>query len=207
MENEEALEITATMADFITEMNDVWPECSFSQRLGTRLMLSSQTTQAPPSPAGLFLARVMVQRYRLRMVDDPSPRPMGVVEADAAAPHGDHGAPSSTKCRRWAIRLFGSLSAAAMPAVYYITPIDPIPNHLPFVGHLDDVIVALLAVALFVRLVPAALRDRLRADLYGPSAIQVTRATVIVLGLTVLAAITATWSAFLVWSAIWLLRP
>jgi transcriptional regulator with XRE-family HTH domain len=33
VENEEALEIAATMADFITEMNDVWPECSFSQRL------------------------------------------------------------------------------------------------------------------------------------------------------------------------------
>jgi transcriptional regulator with XRE-family HTH domain len=33
VENDSAIEIVATMVDFITDMNDVWAECSFSQRL------------------------------------------------------------------------------------------------------------------------------------------------------------------------------
>jgi uncharacterized membrane protein YkvA (DUF1232 family) len=55
-----------------------------------------------------------------------------------------------------------------MPAVYFLAPIDPIPNSIPIIGHFDDVIVALTAIALFVRLVPPALRDRLRADVQEP---------------------------------------
>jgi uncharacterized membrane protein YkvA (DUF1232 family) len=106
-----------------------------------------------------------------------------------------------------------------MPAAYVLAPIDPIPNRLPVIGHLDDAIVAVLAIALFVRLVPAALRDRLRADLQqssvekelagrpGMRRRQRAGAAVTVLSLTVLGAITAAWSAPLVWAAISLLRP
>jgi uncharacterized membrane protein YkvA (DUF1232 family) len=152
------------------------------------------------------------------MVDDPSQKTM-----DRAA-QGHQSAPTRTRCRRWAARLFrdarvfltatvdprvpwhARLSAAAMPAAYYIAPLDPIPNRLPVLGHLDDVVVALLAIALFVRLVPVALRDRLRADLPEPSADRVISAAVTALGLIVVAAITVPWSALLVWGVIWLFR-
>src|SRR6266568_4665207 len=94
---------------------------------------------------------------------------------------------------------YARLSATAMPAAYYLAPIDPIPNRVPVVGHFDDAIVALLAIALFVRLVPLSLRDQLRADLQEPTAEngvaalqreRVIKAAVTVLCLTVLGAIT-----------------
>src|SRR6202035_1265648 len=53
---------------------------------------------------------------------------------------------------------------------HFAAPIDPIPNRVPVIGHLDDAIVAMLAIALFVALVPSALRDELRADLQEVSA-------------------------------------
>ena len=94
-----------------------------------------------------------------------------------------------------------------MPAAFYVAPIDPIPNHLAILGHADDVIVALLAIALFVRLTPAAVRDRLRAGVQPLSADQVVTATLTVLGVTVVAAVTLAWSGFLLWGTIYLFRP
>src|SRR4029077_6646418 len=173
-------------------------------------------------------------RNTLRGVDDPGAKPVGV-EAGTPAQHADRWVQLSTARQGWRARLirdarvfiaatvdqrvpwYARLSAAAMPTAYFLAPIDPIPNRIPVIGHLDDAIVALLAIALFVRLVPPALRDRLRADLQEPSENgvaagprqreQVMRAAVTVLCLTVLGAITATWGALLVWGAIWLLRP
>ena len=170
----------------------------------------------------------------LRGADDPGAKPIGV-EAGTPAQHADRWVQLSTARQGWRARLirdarvfiaatvdqrvpwYARLSAAAMPTAYFLAPIDPIPNRIPVIGHLDDAIVALLAIALFVRLVPPALRDRLRADLQEPSENgvaagprqreQVMRAAVTVLWLTVLGAITATWSALLVWGAIWLLLP
>jgi uncharacterized membrane protein YkvA (DUF1232 family)/CelD/BcsL family acetyltransferase involved in cellulose biosynthesis len=172
-------------------------------------------------------------RHRRRTVDDPGVRPVDV-EAGIPARHAD-GRPRLSIARPgWHARLihearvfiaatvdrrvpwYARLSATAMPAAYLLAPIDPIPNRLPVIGHLDDAIVAVLAIALFVRLVPPALRDRLRADLQQPSVEkglavrpgmrQPARAALTVLSLTVLGAITAAWSALLVWAAISLLR-
>src|SRR4029077_18903251 len=168
-------------------------------------------------------------RHRRRTVDDPGVRP-GDGEAGIPARHAD-GRPRLSIARPgWHARLihearvfiaatvdrrvpwYARLSATAMPAAYLLAPIDPIPNRLPVIGHLDDAIVAVLAIALFVRLVPPALRDRLRADLQQPSVEkglavrpgmrQPARAALTVLSLTVLGAITAAWSALLVWAAI-----
>jgi uncharacterized membrane protein YkvA (DUF1232 family) len=54
--------------------------------------------------------------------------------------------------------------APACALAYTIAPIDPIPDRLPIVGHLDDVLVAALLVALFIRLMPAAIKLQHRAD-------------------------------------------
>jgi uncharacterized membrane protein YkvA (DUF1232 family) len=110
---------------------------------------------------------------------------------------------------------YSHVSAAAVPVAYIITPIDPIPNRLPVIGHLDDVIVATLAIALFVRLVPSALMDQLRADLQEASTarpgigprwreLELMRTLVMVIAATFLGAITVGWSALLVRGAIWL---
>jgi len=61
---------------------------------------------------------------------------------------------------RWHIR-------AIVPAcvlVYVIAPIDPIPDRLPVIGHLDDVLVIAFLIALFIRLVPASIMFQHRSD-------------------------------------------
>ena len=47
---------------------------------------------------------------------------------------------------------------AAIPLVilYLATPLDIIPDFLPVIGHLDDVLVVLVGVSLFVRFTPVA---------------------------------------------------
>jgi uncharacterized membrane protein YkvA (DUF1232 family) len=168
----------------------------------------------------------MVWRYRPRMVDDPGPKPIGVKA-------------SSTTCQRWSARFmrdarvfitatvdqrvpwYARVSSAAMPIAYLVAPIDPIPNRVPVFGHLDDVIVATLAIALFVRLVPSGLMDQLRADLQATAPEdgvfarpggrprgreKAMKAVMTVVGVTVLGAITVGWGALLVCGAIWLIR-
>jgi uncharacterized membrane protein YkvA (DUF1232 family) len=52
---------------------------------------------------------------------------------------------------------------AAM-AAYALSPIDLIPDFIPVLGYLDELILLPLAVALAVRLIPADLISELRAD-------------------------------------------
>lgn len=47
--------------------------------------------------------------------------------------------------------------AALCALVYVIAPIDPIPDSLPVIGHLDDVVMGALLVALFIRLIPSSI--------------------------------------------------
>ena len=60
----------------------------------------------------------------------------------------------------WHIRAIAPACALA----YAIFPIDPIPNRLPVIGHLDDVLIAALVVALFVRLMPSSIMQQHRSD-------------------------------------------
>ncbi|MFW6056776.1 MAG: YkvA family protein [Chloroflexota bacterium] len=50
--------------------------------------------------------------------------------------------------------------AAAM-ALYVISPIDAIPDFIPFHGVVDDLLVIPLAIAMMVHLIPTQLRDEL----------------------------------------------
>jgi uncharacterized membrane protein YkvA (DUF1232 family) len=52
-------------------------------------------------------------------------------------------------------------AVAAAAALYAISPIDIIPDLIPFHGLLDDVVVIPLAIAMMVRLIPIPLRDEL----------------------------------------------
>jgi uncharacterized membrane protein YkvA (DUF1232 family) len=51
---------------------------------------------------------------------------------------------------------------ALLIAVYALSPVDLIPDFIPVVGHLDDVILVPLGVWLLIRLIPADLLDEHR---------------------------------------------
>lgn len=59
----------------------------------------------------------------------------------------------------WYARVVAPLCALA----YIIAPIDPIPNSLRVIGHLDDVLVGLLLIALFVWLTPSSIKSQHRS--------------------------------------------
>lgn len=61
---------------------------------------------------------------------------------------------------RWYVRVFAPICFVA----YVIAPIDPIPDQLPVIGHLDDVIVTVSLVALFAWLVPSSILRQHRTD-------------------------------------------
>ncbi len=54
--------------------------------------------------------------------------------------------------------------APAFALAYTIAPIDPIPDRLPLIGHMDDVLVAALLVALFILLMPSAILHQHRDE-------------------------------------------
>ena len=51
---------------------------------------------------------------------------------------------------------------AACVAAYAFSPIDFIPNFIPVLGYLDDVIIVPLGIILAMRLIPPALREELQ---------------------------------------------
>jgi uncharacterized membrane protein YkvA (DUF1232 family) len=57
---------------------------------------------------------------------------------------------------------YAKLAAAAV-AAYALSPIDLIPDFIPVLGYLDDVILVPLGILLAVRLIPPGLMDELRA--------------------------------------------
>jgi len=56
---------------------------------------------------------------------------------------------------------YAKLVAAAV-AAYALSPIDLIPDFIPVVGHLDDVIIVPLGLWLAIRLIPPAVLAELR---------------------------------------------
>lgn len=59
----------------------------------------------------------------------------------------------------WAARL-----AAAMVAAYALSPIDLIPDFVPVLGYLDDLLIVPLGIALAIRLIPADLMALYRTE-------------------------------------------
>jgi uncharacterized membrane protein YkvA (DUF1232 family) len=53
---------------------------------------------------------------------------------------------------------------AGAVAAYALSPIDLIPDFVPVLGYLDDLIIVPLGIMLVVRLVPKALMDEFRAE-------------------------------------------
>jgi uncharacterized membrane protein YkvA (DUF1232 family) len=90
-------------------------------------------------------------------------------------------------------RLFGLLIAA-----YALSPIDLIPDFIPVLGLLDDVILIPLGVWLFLKMVPADIHARHRATAEAASARPVSR-----IGAALVAFI---WVTAIGWISLWLLE-
>jgi uncharacterized membrane protein YkvA (DUF1232 family) len=53
----------------------------------------------------------------------------------------------------------------AVAIAYLLSPIDLIPDFIPFIGHLDDLIIAPLLIWLALSLVPSDIKDHVRRGL------------------------------------------
>jgi uncharacterized membrane protein YkvA (DUF1232 family) len=93
-----------------------------------------------------------------------------------------------------AVRLFGLAVAA-----YALSPIDLIPDFIPILGLVDDIILIPLGVWLFARMIPAAIYDRHRAEAEIASHRPVSRAGAVTIVLLWL--IAAAWIGSLLYSA------
>lgn len=59
----------------------------------------------------------------------------------------------------WHAKLFAALTVA-----YALSPIDIVPDFIPVLGYLDDLIIIPLLVALTVKCIPSSVWERCRAD-------------------------------------------
>lgn len=55
-------------------------------------------------------------------------------------------------------------AVAALIMVYALSPVDLIPDFIPVLGYLDDLIVLPALIVLFVRLIPSGVMDECRAE-------------------------------------------
>jgi uncharacterized membrane protein YkvA (DUF1232 family) len=86
------------------------------------------------------------------------------------------------------------LTATAI-AAYALSPIDLIPDFIPVLGYLDELILLPIAIALVIRMIPGPLMEQFRAEARRRSERPVSRmAAAVIIGLWIAAA------AFLLWA-------
>ncbi len=93
---------------------------------------------------------------------------------------------------------FHAKALAAAVAAYALSPIDLIPDFIPVIGYLDDLLIVPLGILLAVRMVPPGLMAEFRAAATALSQRPVSRAGA--------AAILALWCAgagAMLWWALW----
>jgi uncharacterized membrane protein YkvA (DUF1232 family) len=90
---------------------------------------------------------------------------------------------------------YAKLVAGAV-AAYALSPIDLIPDFIPVLGYLDDLVIVPLGILLAIRLIPADVLAELRAQAAAKSARPVSRAGLVAIILIwVAAAMAAIWLA------------
>ncbi|MFC0676468.1 YkvA family protein [Lysobacter korlensis] len=91
----------------------------------------------------------------------------------------------------WPVRL-----VALAVAAYALSPIDLIPDFIPVLGLLDDIVLIPLGLALVLRLTPPALRDEARARAEAVADRPVSRGAAVVIVLVWMALLGLAWRAF-----------
>jgi uncharacterized membrane protein YkvA (DUF1232 family) len=90
----------------------------------------------------------------------------------------------------WYVKL-----AAAAIAAYALSPIDPIPDFIPVLGYLDELIVLPIAIFFVIKMIPGPLMEEFRAEAERRSERPVSRAAAAVIIVLWIAA-----AAFLLWA-------
>lgn len=91
-------------------------------------------------------------------------------------------------------------AVAAAVAAYALSPIDLIPDFVPVLGHLDDVLIVPLGILLAVSLVPAEVMAELRAEATARAGRPVSRGgAVAIVAIWIVAVLAVGW-----WLARWL---
>lgn len=86
---------------------------------------------------------------------------------------------------------------AATIAAYALSPIDLIPDFIPVIGYLDDLILIPLGIALAIRLIPSDLMSEYREEAARRESRPASRrAAVLIVGVWILAAIATAWFAY-----------
>ena len=92
---------------------------------------------------------------------------------------------------------------AAAIVAYALSPIDLIPDFIPILGYLDDLIIIPLGIALVLRMIPTAIleecRERARSELAGSRPVSRTAAVVIVM-LWILSVAFTAWLIYRLWT-------
>ncbi|WP_170134846.1 YkvA family protein [Acuticoccus kandeliae] len=89
-------------------------------------------------------------------------------------------------------------AVALLVAAYALSPIDLIPDFIPVVGYLDDLLLLPLGIMLAVRLIPPALMDEHRETARRAAGRPVSRAAAVAIG--------GIWLIALLACAVWLAR-
>jgi len=82
---------------------------------------------------------------------------------------------------------------AGLVAAYALSPIDLIPDFIPIVGYLDDLIIVPLGILLAIRLIPPEVMHELRAEAAMRSKPRTSAGLILILAIWVLTAV------FLIW--------
>ncbi len=84
--------------------------------------------------------------------------------------------------------------AAAAVAAYALSPIDLIPDFVPVLGYLDDLLIVPLGILLVIRLIPAAVLEEHRANAARLAARPVSHAAAaLMVGIWLVAAVALFW--------------
>ena len=98
---------------------------------------------------------------------------------------------------------FAARAATVMVLAYALSPIDLIPDPIPVLGLLDDMVLVPLGIALVLRLLPAEILRDARAAARGRPLDETSRR----LGRCGALAVAAIWLGVLTWIALKLLHP
>jgi uncharacterized membrane protein YkvA (DUF1232 family) len=84
-------------------------------------------------------------------------------------------------------------AVAGAVVAYALSPIDLIPDFIPVLGYLDDLLIVPLGIALAIRLVPASLMDEFRAEAARRQGRPTSRAGLVAVILIWTAALAGAW--------------